>query len=37
MDDAIISLGYYDLSFIDWNNEWEQIATQNPEHIKQLQ
>lgn len=36
MDSAIISLGYYDLSFIDWNNEWEHIASENPEQIQKL-
>jgi hypothetical protein len=23
---VIISRGYYDMNFIDWNNEWERIA-----------
>ncbi len=25
-DRPIVSKGNYDLNFIDWNNEWEQVA-----------
>lgn len=33
-DRPITSQGYYDMSFIDWQNEFERIAEENPELLE---
>ena len=31
MDRPLNSKGYYDLNFIDWQNEWESVYEENPD------
>jgi 16S rRNA G966 N2-methylase RsmD len=33
MDRPIKSKGHYDMNFIDWNNEWENIVNSNYDNL----